>query len=328
MPVQDALRAIPRSVWDWFFEKPNCIFQVFYVALLSTCFAFLYLEAWSTVPFVDKLIGILLGVLALGLFAKVSFTDPGHITEDNILSFHRYPVHPILFPRGKSCRFLDRSIVVSAIAASLALTTSMLQYAFARYTFHFLLRASVWVNTCVAANNFGYFFAFLAVNMFGAAHLCILSLRTFMDKLESVHGTSVSTGDAREYLTNLMMATPDLTFVASMTALIWFLVSCLMGCQLSRVYRNCTTNEHFKRSSLKSKLSVDEDASPRPAAFRRPIAMDLSWGVISQDDIDEDDDEPTAEAIDANPYDQGLVANIRDAMWPPQPLAAKKSKTT
>ncbi|CAK4456408.1 unnamed protein product, partial [Aphanomyces euteiches] len=228
------------------------------------------------------LISLCLGALALGLFIAVSFTDPGIITAENVDSFKRYPVHPYLFPRSR-----DPSIAEYATTASPALIT-------------------IWVNTCIGANNYGYFVGFLAVNMFGCAHLVFLSMRTFYSQIDDTVG---STENLRQLLTDLMTVRQNLTFVAAFAACAAFLISCLMGFQLSRVYRNCTTNEHFKRQDLKARLETEP-------VFKRPIQMDMSWGVLS---ANEDVPLPraTEETIDENPYDVGLVANLKDALLPP-----------
>ncbi|RHY17424.1 hypothetical protein DYB36_010604 [Aphanomyces astaci] len=57
-------RGALRGVWNWFFETPNCLFQ---------------------------------------LFVVVSFIDPGRITRDNVNHFKRYPSHDVLYPAGKTC---------------------------------------------------------------------------------------------------------------------------------------------------------------------------------------------------------------------------------
>ncbi|ETW06241.1 hypothetical protein H310_02542 [Aphanomyces invadans] len=289
------------GVWGWFFETPNCIFQILYVVLLTTCYYSVVTEVWPSVTVMDKSMSASLGIAALGLFAVVSFADPGRITRDNIRRFKRYPAHPVLYPPNTTCS------TCQTLKIPRSKHCRVCNHCFARFDHH-----CIWVNTCVAANNYGPFFAFLVVNMAGAAHLLYLTMRSFLRQLDAIisPSSSRSVDDAKLILTDLLSVKPGVTFVACMTAMVWFLVSCLMGCHLSRVYRNCTTNEHFKRQHLKASLAR-EDANDDDPPSSRPIPMDLSWGVL------EVKPRLTARAIDSNPYDLGIVYNIRDALFPP-----------
>ncbi|ETV67159.1 hypothetical protein H257_16559 [Aphanomyces astaci] len=310
-------RGALRGVWNWFFETPNCLFQLLYVSLLVSCYYCLVTEVWPSVGIVDKLMSAVFGVLALELFVVVSFIDPGRITRDNVNHFKRYPSHNVLYPAGKTCS------TCHTLKIPRSKHCRVCNHCVARFDHH-----CIWVNTCVAVHNYGAFFGFLVVNTMGAAHLLYLTMRSFVLKVDAVLGPSSSArsvDDVKQLLTELLSVKPGLTFVASMSAMVWFLVSCLMGCQLSRVYRNCTTNEHFKRQDLHASLclSAGDDNNGRDSDAHRPIHLDLAWGVLDLPSPPSPSrpfrraaPKLSAEAIDWNPYDVGLVNNMRDALYP------------
>ena len=103
----------------------------------------------------------------------------------------------------------------------------------------------------------------------------------------------------------------SLTFVASLSAIVWLCVSFLLGFQLSRVYRNCTANEQFKRETLASGAkSPSALKSPKSSA---PVHLDPTWGGLFSFDSIEEDSSYTMEDLDFNPYNKGLKYNLHDA---------------
>ncbi|EQC32552.1 hypothetical protein, variant [Saprolegnia diclina VS20] len=171
----------------------------------------------------------------------------------------------------------------------------------------------VWVNTCIAQHNYNAFFFFLVVNVCGSSHLVYLLCSVFIDKMTHslADARNASVALLTQVLTDIILSPENarVAFVASLALAVWFLVSLLLGCQMGRVYRNCTANEHFKRQRLHKDHADDVPAPTRPVAF------DMSWGGVGLVDASSAETSLllTADDIDRNPYDGGVLHNVCDA---------------
>ncbi|EQC32551.1 hypothetical protein SDRG_09872 [Saprolegnia diclina VS20] len=295
------VRAVKR-VWAWFFEERNCIFQLFYLSLLSLCYGVLVTEAWHTLDLLDRVIAIFFAFACLGLFVRVSFVDPGVITHRNLSTQQHYPDHDALYPRGRVCR------TCKTLKIPRSKHCRVCNHCVARFDHH-----CIWVNTCIAQHNYNAFFFFLVVNVCGSSHLVYLLCSVFIDKMTHslADARNASVALLTQVLTDIILSPENarVAFVASLALAVWFLVSLLLGCQMGRVYRNCTANEHFKRQRLHKDHADDVPAPTRPVAF------DMSWGGVGLVDASSAETSLllTADDIDRNPYDGGVLHNVCDA---------------
>ncbi|OQR99014.1 palmitoyltransferase [Achlya hypogyna] len=288
-----------KRVWAWFFEERNCIFQVFYLTLLTISYGVLVTEAWGSLGLGDQIIAAFFALSCAGLFFRVSLADPGVITLANIRDQQVYADHDALYPRGRVCR------TCKTIKIPRSKHCRVCDHCVARFDHH-----CIWVNTCIAKHNYNAFFCFLVTNVCGSAHLVYILCAYFIHKMTAkiANAHDLSRDFASQVLTEII-SSPEharVAFVASLSIGVWFLVSLLLGCQMGRVVRNCTANEHFKRQRLR-KDHAEDDPAPK-----RPVALDMAWGGVGLVD------EVAAQAlsvddIERNPYDKGVMYNMRDA---------------
>ncbi|OQR93751.1 palmitoyltransferase [Thraustotheca clavata] len=316
-----------KSVWGLFFHQRNCIFQLFYVSLLTLSYSVLFYEAWNTMNWFDRLLAIVLASFCTGLFLRVSFVDPGVITRENVNLMKKYPEQEALYPRGRVCRTcktikIPRSKHCSVCDHCVARFDHQYVYRHLSFIYHCLVAVNsilyqffhvylVWVNTCIAEHNYNAFFFFLVANICGSGHLVYLLCSVFLEKM--THILTNAEDESREMLVQVLtdiISSPEnarMAFVASLAIAAWFFVSLLLGCQMGRIVRNCTANEHFKRQHLHKEHANDDIPTTK-----RPIAMDMAWGGVGLIDADQDRT-LSADEIEYNPYNKGLVHNIHDA---------------
>lgn len=162
-------------IYDYLVYKPNPVVQIFYLLLVLILFLLYYFFGIKkymphrVIPY--NLIYVLYTILffALYIFYLCSITDPGIIKKKNIpLLKQKYPYDFLFnsdkpmckkcnFPkinRSKHCRVCDKCIE--------------------KFDHH-----CIWINNCVGAKNFKYFFYFIFIHWVLVTYGAILALAFF-----------------------------------------------------------------------------------------------------------------------------------------------------
>jgi len=169
------IRNIILFIYDYLVYKPNPVVQIFYLSLFLLLFLIYYyygIKKFFPHKFISyNLIYVLYTIIFLSLYSfyLCSISDPGIIKKKNISSLKQKYPYDFLFnsdkPECKKCHFpkINRSKHCRVCDKCIE-----------KFDHH-----CIWINNCVGAKNFRYFFYFLLIHWILVTYAGILVIIIF-----------------------------------------------------------------------------------------------------------------------------------------------------
>ncbi|KAJ1504575.1 palmitoyltransferase swf1, partial [Coelomomyces lativittatus] len=289
-------------VINWVGFERNPLVQIFFLSLLTGGIYVFYLFGWSRIP-TDLVheyhrIPIIISILqAYFSFMLASASDPGKISLENSADYlGYYPMDNLIFSPTicKTCHI---------IKPARSKHCSMCKGCIMRLDHH-----CVWINNCVGHKNIHYFIYFLAsilwICAYGAYLCLLLSIPNLNFSLLHIHG--IQSFMSWAFSTEPILISLCLFIsVADILVLIFLIHFFYLN-----VWSGMTTNESCKWDDLEWMLKHKQ-----LYLGKKGQKLYLSMKPC---------EEPKSYKDLINIYDEGILKNFKQILWPlPLPIKAK-----